>query len=145
MTHDPPNPLTTKDAIERLVMLMAKIRAGGFENPQDLDATDLDRLKEVRAQIDNTLNEQAALDIFRQQPWGERIKPQYDVDMTVQQLASDVARLEDAQKQNPALLRGSLDSLHDSMQRIDSLLEQHVGHFATAERLSRGAGSRERQ
>jgi hypothetical protein len=48
-------------------------------------------------------------------------------------------------KQNPALLRGSLDSLHDSMQKLDLLLEQHAGPFAEAERLSRGFGSREKQ
>jgi hypothetical protein len=83
-------------------------------------------------------DEQAALEIFQRQPWGGRIAPQHDVDMTSQQIASDVARLEDAQKQNPALLRGSLDSLQQSMLKLDLLLDAHAGPFAEAERLSRG-------
>jgi hypothetical protein len=130
-----------KDAIERLVMLMAKIRAGGFANPQDLDATDLDRLKEVRAQIDNTLDEQAALDIFKRQPWGKRLPAgsQQDIEMTTQQIASDVARLHDIQKQDPALLRSSIDSLHQSWQQLALLLEPHAKTFADAVRRSRGA------
>jgi hypothetical protein len=140
-----PHKLTPKDAIERIATLLAELRAGIHGNPMELDTQDMDRLQEIRTQVDNTMDEHDALDILRRQPWGERIKPQHDVDMTIQQIASDVARLEDAQKQNPALLRGSLDSLHDSMLKIDTLLEQHVGHFATTERLSRGAGSRERQ
>jgi hypothetical protein len=138
-------PLTTKDAIERLVMLMAKIRAGGFENPQDLDTTDLDRLKEVRAQIDNTIDEQAALDIFRQQPWGGRRLPQQDVDMTVQQIACDVARLHDIQKQDPALLHSSIDSLHHSWQQLDLLLEPHAKSFADMVRRSKGFTPQGRQ
>jgi hypothetical protein len=137
--------MNQKDCIERIATLLAELRAGIYGNPIELDPQDMDRLREIRAQVDNTMDEHDALDILRRQPWGERIAPQHDVDMTTQQIASDVARLEDVQKQNPALLRGSLDSLHDSTQRLDSLLEQHVGHFATAERLSRGVGSRERQ
>ena len=71
---------------------------------------------------------------------GGRITPgrQHAIGITTQQIASDVARLEDAQQQNPALLRGSFDSLRDSMPKIDTLLEQPVGYFAEAGRLSRG-------
>jgi hypothetical protein len=138
-------PLTTKEAIERLVMLMAKIRAGGFENPQDLDATDLDRLKEGRTQIDNALDEQAALEIFQRQPWGGRMVPQQDVDMTVQQIAGDVARLHDIQKQDPALLHSSIDSLHQSWQQLDLLLEPHAKTFADMVRRSKGFTPQGRQ
>ena len=137
--------MNQKECIECIATLLAELRAGAHGSPMELDTQDMDRLREIRAQVDNTMDEHDALTILRRQPWGGRIKPQHDVDMTIQQIASDVARLEDAQKQNPALLRGNLDSLHDSTQRLDCLLEQHVGHFATAERLSRGTGSRERQ
>jgi hypothetical protein len=130
--------LTPKDAIERIATLLAELRAGIHGNPMELDTQDMDRLRGIRTQVDNTMDEHDALDILHQQPWGGRIVPQHDIDMTVQQIASDVARLEDAQKQNPTLLRGSIDSLHDSTQRLDGLLEQHAGPFADAVRRSRG-------
>jgi hypothetical protein len=135
------NRFTQKECIERLATLLAELRAGVHGNPMALDQDDMNTLREIRAQVDNTMDEHDALTIFRRQPWGGRIPagPQHDVDLTTQQIASDVARLEDAQQQNPALLRGSLDSLRDSMLKIDTLLEQHVGPFAEAERLSRGA------
>jgi hypothetical protein len=132
--------MNQKECIERIATLLAELRAGIHGNPMELDTQDMDRLREIRVQVDNTMDEHDALDILRRQPWGERIQPgsQHDIDMTTQQIASDVARLEDVQKQNPALLRGSLDSLHDSMLKLDTLLEQHAGPFAEAERLSRG-------
>jgi hypothetical protein len=130
--------MNQKETIERIATLLAELRAGIHGNPMELDTQDMDRLREIRAQVDNTMDEHDALTLLRKQPWGGRAAPQHDVDMTTQQIASDVARLEDVQKQNPALLRGSLDSVHDSMLRLDSLLEQHAGPFAEAERLSRG-------
>lgn len=130
--------MNQKECIERIATLLAELRAGAHGSPMELDTQDMDRLREIRAQVDNTMGEHDALTILRNQPWGERIAPQHDVDMTTQQIASDVARLQDAQKQNPALLRGSLDSLHDSIQKLDLILEEHAGPFAEAERLSRG-------
>ena len=129
--------LTPKDAIERIATLLAELRAGIHGNPMELDTQDIDRLREIRTQIDNTVDEQAALDIFRQQEWGGRIAPQQDVDMTTQQIASDVARLHDIQKQDPALLHGSIDSLHHSWQQLDLLLEPHAKTFAEVVRRSR--------
>ncbi len=130
--------MNQKETIERIATLLAELRAGIHGNPMELDTQDMDRLREISAQVDNTMDEHDALALLRKQPWRGRAAPQHDVDMTTQQIASDVARLEDVQKQNPALLRGSLDSLHDSTQRLDSLLEQHAGPFSEAERLSRG-------
>jgi hypothetical protein len=130
--------LTPKDAIERIATLLAELRAGIHGNPMELDTQDMDRLREIRAQVENTMDERDALTLLRKQPWGERIAPQHDVDMTTQQIASDVARLHDIQKQDPALLHGSIDSLHQSWQQLDLLLEPHTKTFAEAVRRSRG-------
>jgi hypothetical protein len=130
--------LNQKEAIERIATLLAELRAGIHGNPMELDRQDMDRLREIRAQVDNTMDEHDALTILRQQPWGERVTPQHDIDMTTQQIASDVARLHDIQKQDPALLHSSIDSLHHSWQQLDLLLEPHAKTFAEALRLSRG-------
>jgi hypothetical protein len=136
--------MNQKECIERIATLLAELRAGVHGNPTDLDTQDMDRLREIHAQVDNTMDEQDALAILRQQPWCERIAPQHGVDMTTQQIASDVARLHDIQKQDPSLLHGSIDSLHHSWQQLDLLLEPHARTFADAVRRSRGITSPER-
>jgi hypothetical protein len=137
--------LTPKDAIERIATLLAELRAGIHGNPMELDTQDMDRLREIRAQVDNTMDEHDALTLLRKQPWGERIVPQHDVDMTTQQIASDVARLHDIQKQDPTLLHGSIDSLHQSWQQLDLLLEPHAKSFADMVRRSKGVTPQGRQ
>lgn len=136
--------MNQKECIERIATLLAELRAGVHGNPMEIDQDDMKTLREIRAQVDNTMDEHDALTIFRQQPWCERIAPQQDVDMTVQQVAADVARLHDIQQQDPTLLRGSLDSLHHSWQQLDLLLEPHAKTFAEAVRRSRGVASSER-
>jgi hypothetical protein len=136
---------TQKECIERIATLLAELRAGVHGNPMELDTQDMDRLREIRTQVDNTMDEHDALTLLRKQPWGERIAPQHDVDMTTQQIASDVARLHDIQKQDPALLHGSIDSLHQSWQQLDLLLEPHAKTFADAVRRSRSFTPQGRQ
>jgi hypothetical protein len=136
--------LNQKQAIERLTMLLGDLLAGQLGDPLAVDAEDKGRLDELLtclAEYDLRLTNRSPEGWTRSAP----VSTQNDIDMTTGQIATDVARLGDVQRQNPALLRSSLDSLHDSTQRLDSLLEQHVGHFATAERLSRGTVSRESQ
>jgi hypothetical protein len=137
--------MNQKETIERIATLLAELRAGTHGNPMEIDTEDMDRLREIRTQVDNTMDEHDALTIFRAQPWGGRRAPQHDVDMTVQQIASDVARLHDIQKQDPALLHSSIDSLHHSWQQLDLLLEPHTKTFADAVRRSRGFTPQGRQ
>jgi|Tabmets5t2r1_1033131.scaffolds.fasta_scaffold43541_2 hypothetical protein len=121
-------------------MLCADFLSGRFGNPQAMDVEDTARLKAIRQGIDEHLDVLMAQDTFRRQPWCERIPPGslQDIEMTTQQIASDVARLHDIQKQDPALLHSSIDSLHDSWQQLDLLLEPHAKTFADVVRRSRG-------
>jgi hypothetical protein len=139
--------LTPKDAIERIATLLAELRAGIHGNPMELDTQDMDRLREIRTQVENTMDEHDALTLLRKQPWSERIPAgsQQDIEMTTQQIASDVARLQDIQKQDPALLHSSIDSLHHSWQQLDLLLEPHAQTFADAVRRSRSFTPQGRQ
>ena len=137
---------TQKLALQHIAKQFADFLAGAHGNPQALDESDIELLNALKDGAADHLDVMTAQEIFRKQEWcGHIPEAVQDVDATTSQIAADVARLEDMQKQNPALLRSSLDSLRDSMLKLDSLLEQHVGHFASAERLSRGTTTRERQ
>jgi hypothetical protein len=128
--------MNQKEAIERMTTLFAELLAGHHGDPMAVDAEDRGRMEELLtclAENDLRLTNRSPERWIRPTP----TRTQNDIGMTTQQIASDVARLEDAQKQNPALLRGSLDSLQDSMLKLDLLLAAHAGPFADAERLSR--------
>ena len=131
--------LTQKEAIERMTMLLGDLLAGHFGDPLAVDAEDKGRVDEALtylAEYDLRLTNRLPTGWTRPTP-NDRA-PQHDVDMTVQQIASDVGRLHDIQKQDPALLHSSIDSLHHSWQQLDLLLEPHTKTFADAVRRSRG-------
>jgi hypothetical protein len=74
--------MNQKECIERIATLLAELRAGVHGNLTELDTQDMNRLREIRAQVDNAMDEHDALTILRQQPWGERIPAgsQHDID-----------------------------------------------------------------
>jgi hypothetical protein len=133
-------PTTNKDAIAQAATNLADFLGGKYGNPLDIDAEDRGRLQEMLTQIGTHLEVCEARDLLRAQAPALQ-----DVDATVQQIAADVARLQDIQKQNPALLHASLDALHASWQQMDLLLEPYARTFADMVRRSRSALTQERQ
>jgi hypothetical protein len=134
--------LTPKDVIERMTTLFAELLAGHHGDPMSADAEDRGRVEELLtclAEYDLRLTNRSP------EGWTRPTRSQQDVDMTVQQIGADVARLHDIQKQDPTLLHGSIDSLHQSWQQLDLLLEPHAKTFAEAVRRSRGITPQGRQ
>ena len=130
--------LNQKEAIERLTMLLGDLLAGQFGDPLAMDAEDKGRVDELLtylAEYDLRLTNRSPEGWTRPTPANS---PQHDIDMTTQQIASDVARLHDIQKQDPSLLHSSIDSLHHSWQQLDLLLEPHAKSFADMVRRSKG-------
>lgn len=141
-------PITTpQEAIERIAMLTADLLSGRFGNPQSADTdTDINRLKATQEAIADHLDVMTAQEIFRKQEWcGHIPEAVQDVDVTTSQIAADVARLEDMQKQDPAALHGSIDSLHASWQKLDLLLEPYAKTFTDMVRRSKSFTPQGRQ
>ena len=142
-------PITSpSQAIEHIANTVAEFLEGVHGNPQSADTdTDITRLRAIQQAIGDHLDVMLAQSVFRNQPWGERMpaKSSPDVDATVQQIACDVTRLEDMQKQNPALLQSSIDALHESWQRLDLLLEPYAKTFSDRVRRSKSFTPQGRQ
>ena len=139
--------LTQKQALQHIAKQFADFLAGKHGNPQALDHDDLDLLHALKEGAGEHLDVMLAQSVFRKQPWLGRIPAEEspDVDMTTSQIAADVARLEDIRKQDPTLLHGSIDSLHDSWQKLDLLLEPYAKTFTDMVRRSKSFTPQGRQ
>ena len=121
MSHE----LNQKEALQHIAKQFADFLAGRHGNPQALDESDIELLNALKGGAADHLDVMTAQEIFRKQEWcGHIPEAVQDVDATTSQIAADVARLEDMQKQSPAALHGSIDTLHDIWQRLDLLLER---------------------